>query len=275
MYYIYILVLFIVIGYISLTSKENFSNFYKRNKDLDYISSKMKIPIKTQQNIKTNQVFPITNKKTKSIKVPVGVSSSRIPDDYSDLKNYVIPVPKFDDLVDSPIKLDTIKSKDKSSKKTINKLSKKIVDKSSKKIVDKSIKNSDSCIFVSSINNNVVTCPKNYSVYTGAKIGISNSNISCNGQKNNIKGAEAIASIKKGKVINIQIIDSGSNYTIPPSIKIIGDGVGAKAYSILKDRKISNIIIKKSGKNYKSTPIIKISKPNITTYCNLCCRNEV
>jgi len=270
MYYIYIIIiLVIVLGYISLISKENFSNFYKRNKDLDYISSKMKIPIKTQQNIKTNQVFPITKKKTKSIKVPVGVSSSRIPDDYSDLKNYVIPIPKFDDLVDSPIKLDTIKSKDKSSKKIVKKKTVR------KKIVDKSIKTSDSCIFVSSINNNVVTCPKNYSVYTGAKIGISNSNISCNGQKNNIKGAEAIASIKKGKVINIQVIEAGSNYTTPPSIRIIGDGVGAKAYSILKDRKINNIIIKKSGKNYKSTPIIKISKPNITTYCNLCCRNEV
>jgi len=75
MYYIYIIVLFIVIGYISLTSKENFSNFYKRNKDLDYISSKMKIPIKTQQNIKTNQVFPITKTKTKkkNIKFPVEV----------------------------------------------------------------------------------------------------------------------------------------------------------------------------------------------------------
>ena len=265
MYYIYIVVLVIVVCYISLISKENFSNFYKRNKDLDYIGSKMKIPIKTSENIKTNQVFPITKKKTKkkNVKVPVGVSSSRIPDDYSDLKNYVIPVPKFDDLVDSPIKLSK-KSKDKSSKKGVN-----------KKIVDKSIKNSDSCLFVSSINNNAVTCPKNYSVNTGAKIGISNSNISCNGQKNNIKGAEAIASIKKGKIINIQIIDAGSNYTIPPSIKIIGDGVGAKAYSILKDRKINNIIIKKSGKNYKSTPIIKISKPNVTTYCNLCCRNEV
>ena len=264
MYYIYIFVLVIVVCYISLISKENFSNFYKRNKDLDYISSKMKIPIKKSQNIKTNQVFPITNKKTKNIKVPVGVSSSRIPDDYSDLKNYVIPVPKFDDLVDSPIKLNTRKSKDKSSKKPVN-----------KKIVDKSIKNSDSCIFVSSIDNNVVTCPKKYSVYTGAKLGISNSNISCNGQKNNIKGAEAIASIKKGKVIDIQIIDGGSNYTTLPSIKIIGDGVGAKAYSTLKDKKLSNIIIKNPGKNYKSTPIIKISKPNITTYCNLCCRNEV
>lgn len=272
MYYIYIFVLVIVVCYISLISKENFSNFYKRNKDLDYISSKMKIPIKKSQNIKTNQVFPITNKKTKNIKVPVGVSSSRIPDDYSDLKNYVIPVPKFDDLVDSPIKLNTRKSKDKSSKKPVNKSSKKTVHK---KIVNKSIKNSDSCIFVSSIDNNVVTCPKNYSVYTGAKIGISNSNISCNGQKNNIKGAEAIASIKKGKVTNIQIIDGGSNYTTAPSIKIIGDGVGAKAYSTLKDKKLSNIIIKNPGKNYKSTPIIKISKPNITTYCNLCCRNEV
>ena len=133
----------------------------------------------------------------------------------------------------------------------------------------------DSCVFIESLNKDRAVCPKNYSVYTGASIGSKNGVLSCNGKESAIKGAAAIAVIKKGKLTMISIINGGANYAKSPQIKIIGDGEGAKGYAVLKNKKVNKIILSNVGKNYKSTPIVKIAKPNLTTYCNLCCRNEL
>lgn len=269
MYRICLILIIIGILYLISIPKEEYSNYYKKNSDLDYLSSRGKIPKKNKKKLYKNPLAPISKRKrAEKIIIPDIIPSSRVPDDLSDSNNYVIPTPNFDDLIDSPIKLGGRKAKQP-------KPNRDMIKKKKKKILDKSGKNMDTCVFVESLNKDRVVCPKNYSVYTGASIGSKNGILSCNGKESAIKGATAIAVIKKGKVAMISVTNRGDNYTKSPNVKIIGDGEGAKAYVVLKNKKVSKIILKNGGKNYNSTPTVKIAKPNLTTYCNLCCRNEL
>ena len=120
-----------------------------------------------------------------------------------------------------------------------------------------------------------MVCPKSYSVFTGASIGSKNGGISCNNKISQIQPARAIAEIKNGKLRRVLITDRGKNYDKAPKVKIIGDGSGAKVYSIVKNGEVKKILVKNGGINYKSTPKVIIDKPNVITYCNLCCRNEL
>ena len=127
-------------------------------------------------------------------------------------------------------------------------------------------------MFVSSINNEPVVCPKNYSLYTGAKVGSRNGSLACNSDKPKSIKCKAIVKVKKGKIENITITEPGMNYFDIPGVKIIGSGKGGKAIARIKDKKISEIILVNKGYGYTVDTKIIIEKPKITVFCNLCCK---
>ena len=75
---------------------------------------------------------------------------------------------------------------------------------------------------------------------------------------NKIMGSGAAAStvVADGKVVSIDILNSGKNYTIPPIIYFIGNGKGASAYPIITNGKITDIILTSGGSNYTIAPQI-------------------
>ena len=63
---IIVILVIIVILYLLSIYKEDYSNFYKKNSDLDYISSRGKIPKKLYKS----PLAPITNRKVDKIVIP-------------------------------------------------------------------------------------------------------------------------------------------------------------------------------------------------------------
>lgn len=267
MKYLYICFIIIILYYIFNYSSEGYSNYHTKNKDLDYIKKRLKISNKKSQKV---PVSPISiSKKTKKIKAVDGYKdSTRVPDDNSDLSSYVLNQPDIDKIIDTPI--DLIKFKKKNLK--LKKVKKSKVKKS--KVQATKVKKSElnSCMFVSSINNEAIVCPKNYSLYTGAKIGSTDGNLVCNSEKPKTIRGKAKVKVKKGKIENITIINPGMNYYDIPEIKIVGQGKDAKAIARIKDKKVNEIIVVNKGSGYiKETQVI-IEKPKITMFCNLCCK---
>ena len=130
------------------------------------------------------------------------------------------------------------------------------------------------------------TCPDTYPIYSGASMGDHNGNLKCNGglAKNATcgdgkaygEGAQAIAIVSGGKIVNCALISSGHGYIRKPKVEIIGGGgSGAKAIAKVENGKISNIALIKGGGGYTEQPIIRInSMPSNQgcRNCHLCCK---
>ena len=257
----------------------NANHVYRENQDLNYMNKRTGDKITMEENVQTQRIAPINNPSLgidaynplNAVAIANKIPNSRVPAKGSTEKEYNIPMPKFDDLVDNPITFTAKKSKIKNIK-PIPKPS------SPKPIINKSITNSKYCKFISSYGTKDFTCPKDYPVHTGAKFGITGSVVSCNGEDVSMDRAKAIASIKNGTLKNIIVTSAGSNYEddSTPSVRIRGGGGrGAEAYAQVKNTKISKIIITNPGTGYKSTPNVRIAKPNAVGNCNLCCRTEL
>lgn len=69
----------------------------------------------------------------------------------------------------------------------------------------------------------------------------------------NIRSASLTAIVVEGRIDNILIIDSGSGYVYPPTIKISGTGTGAQLQAnIDSEGRVTSVTIIKAGKNYDS-----------------------
>ena len=128
------------------------------------------------------------------------------------------------------------------------------------------------CKFVSS-NKSKFTCPKDFPVFTGAEL--SGKDITCGEYKSVFTRASAEATISNGKIIRVRLINKGSGYTKAPNIRVVGSGVNSKLKAIVKKGKIVQIKIISQGSKYSSTPEIVIDSPSGSTYCKMCCRNEL
>ena len=117
------LVLLVILLFLILCfgfSRENYTNYYRKNKDLEYLASRGNIKKKGKNTMYKNKLAPIAynNDKSDKIKVPSGMSSTRVPDDLSDMNNYVIPKPNFDLIVnDNKLSGNDTEIGDKSFKK--------------------------------------------------------------------------------------------------------------------------------------------------------------
>ena len=128
------------------------------------------------------------------------------------------------------------------------------------------------CKFVSS-NKSKFTCPKDFPVFTGAEL--SGKDITCGEHKSVFTRASAEATISNGKIIRIRLINKGSGYTKAPNIRVVGSGVNSKLKAIVKKGEIVQIKIISQGSKYDSTPEIIIDTPDGSTYCKMCCKNEL
>jgi hypothetical protein len=80
----------------------NYDQFYKFNRDLNYVSNRLNLNVKHIDNIKTNQIPPIMGPQNNmylntlwgSAKLPNDYSriTNRIPDKYSTLTEYNHPI---------------------------------------------------------------------------------------------------------------------------------------------------------------------------------------
>jgi hypothetical protein len=207
-------------------------------------------------------------------------------------------MPEFGDLVDHPIMFTKSEKKSKESNNSKNnyglgelkklhnlppsqkalvpkKLKQRVFKKKSKpkKITIKTNTSTKVCKFFPSIGYTEFKCPDEYGAYSGATFGIRGKNISCNGQELEMKRAKAICTIKNGQLRKIIITSKGSNYTTPPSIKVIGNGRLASAYALVQNGQVYKIVITNSGMGYTSTPTIRIARPTGSVNCNLCCKS--
>ena len=143
-----------------------------------------------------------------------------------------------------------------------------------KKIQNRTITNQKVCKFVTSTSKDKL-CPKDYPIFTGASLSSVGGNLSCNGVTVPQNPANAVAIIKGGKIEEITVIHSGSNYTKPPKIMIKGDGKDATAIAKINSGKVYKIIVTNKGSGYNATPYILIQKPKKKVFCNLCCKSEL
>lgn len=143
-----------------------------------------------------------------------------------------------------------------------------------KKIQKRTITNQKVCKFVTSTSKNKL-CPKDYPIFTGASLSSVGGNLSCNGVNVPQNPANAVAVINEGKVEDIKVIHSGSNYTKPPKIMIKGDGKDATAVAKINSGKVYKIVVTNKGSGYNATPYILIQKPKKKVFCNLCCKSEL
>lgn len=72
----------------------------------------------------------------------------------------------------------------------------------------------------------------------------------------NGSGAELRPIISEGKISEVLIVNSGSNYTALPLIEVVGSGTGAKLLPIIVNGSIQDIKIVSSGINYNSNSTI-------------------
>jgi hypothetical protein len=85
---------------------------------------------------------------------------------------------------------------------------------------------------------------------------IINYNRQPNFELQNGSGAELRPIISNGKISEVLIVNSGSNYNALPLIEVVGSGTGAKLIPIISDGKIQDVKIVSSGINYNSNGTI-------------------
>ena len=75
------------------------------------------------------------------------------------------------------------------------------------------------------------------------------------------KGAELKPIIDGGKIINVQVTNTGSEYTSPPDLEVvgIGSGTGAKLRAVVVDQKVTDVVVLNTGIGYTAaTTSIKV-----------------
>ena len=76
------------------------------------------------------------------------------------------------------------------------------------------------------------------------------------------KGAELKPIIDGGKIINVQVTNTGSEYTSPPDLEVvgIGSGTGARLRAVIENQKVTDVVVLNSGIGYNSaTTSIKVT----------------
>ena len=104
-------------------------------------------------------------------------------------------------------------------------------------------------------------------------MGVQGNNVMCNDKKIKNSRAKAIPIVKNGKIEEIIVTSSGSNYKKEPQVDIIGVGKNALAKANIENGKVKNIIVSNQGEGYTSSPKIEIDVPSGYVYCHLCCRS--
>jgi len=305
------LVFLIYIYYNPKKTRENFigsnkgvdaiQNIFKKNFDLEYYDTRDPKKMSELKKMFTNKLAPLIQKEMKNnpgkVRALVKKFTSRIPDKKSTENEYVIPMPKFDNLKGDLLKpliksfkqIHNLKAQKKvnykpiinadnivTNKKSIVSMKKKeskkeLFNNNNNKITERQIPQNLNCKFVTSFKS-TNKCPSNYPIYTGATVSGLGSNLSCNGNNINAKRASAIAIIKNGSIKNVKIIDSGMHYSKVPRVFFRGLGKGARAVAKINNGKVISINLINGGKGYNSTPTIIIEKPQINIHCNLCCK---
>ena len=104
-----LIALFILLIFINKKAKEHFyprsvtyDQFYKKNRDLEYISNRLNLKVNNIDNIRTQQIAPIMGQQNNmslntiwgSAKLPndYPIITNRIPDRYSTLTQYNHPI---------------------------------------------------------------------------------------------------------------------------------------------------------------------------------------
>lgn len=125
------------------------------------------------------------------------------------------------------------------------------------------------CEFIS-VDKANKSCPVDLPISTGAVIRNLNNEL-CSKRP---PTCSAVSTIKNGKVMQIDVVNSsnGFNSVYPPKVIIKGGGgKGAKAVAIIKNKKVDKIKLTDNGSRYTQTPTIKIINMDPKTYCKLCC----
>ena len=76
------------------------------------------------------------------------------------------------------------------------------------------------------------------------------------------KNAEFKPIIDGGKIINVQVTNTGSEYTSPPDLEVvgIGSGTGAKLRAVVENQKVTDVVVLNTGIGYTSaTTTIKVT----------------
>ena len=76
------------------------------------------------------------------------------------------------------------------------------------------------------------------------------------------KGAELKPIIDDGKIINVQVTNTGSEYTSPPDLEVvgIGSGTGAKLRAVVVNQKVTDVVVLNTGIGYTAaTTSIKVT----------------
>ena len=76
------------------------------------------------------------------------------------------------------------------------------------------------------------------------------------------KGAELKPIIDGGKIINVQVTNTGSEYTSPPDLEVvgIGSGTGAKLRAVVVNQKVTDVVVLNTGIGYTAaTTTIKVT----------------
>ena len=76
------------------------------------------------------------------------------------------------------------------------------------------------------------------------------------------KSAELKPIIDDGKIINVQVTNTGSEYTSPPDLEVvgIGSGTGAKLRAVIENQKVVDVVVVNSGIGYTaSSTSIKVT----------------
>jgi hypothetical protein len=271
-------------------------NIFKKNFDLDYYDTRDPKKLSELKKMFTNKLAPLIQKEFKNnpakTKEVIKQINSRIPNKIKNNSEYIIPMPKFNNLQGDLLKpliksfkqiknlnanrnidykpirnADNVRLKKSKKKET----KKELFNNNNSKITERNISGNLKCKFVTSFKS-TNKCPANYPIYTGATVSGIGSNLSCNGQNVKGKRATGIAIIKNGQIKGIRILNAGSQYSKVPKIFIRGIGQGARAKATIKNGKITNINLVNGGKGYISTPSIIIEKPQVNIHCNLCCK---
>jgi len=87
------------------------------------------------------------------------------------------------------------------------------------------------------------------------------------------KDAEIKPIISGGKIVSIQISNSGSEYTSAPKLSVVGSGIGAKLRASISNGKISEVIIVNPGSGYDSNTTVVVVSNGINAYAEATVRS--
>lgn len=134
------------------------------------------------------------------------------------------------------------------------------------------------CRFVGS-EGETPSCPKG-TVYQGATIGGS-SGLQCtkneNGDSPQEVGTPALAEadVHGGRLLSLRIIDPGSGYAVPPSVRVFGGGQGARLEAVVEGGRVMALRILEPGYGFHAPPLIQVDPPQpVYRYCHLCCNPD-